>query len=129
MELGLTTDGALEVPPTAFPAGWFTGGPTPGELGPAVIAGHIDWVTGPGVFLKLGDMKSGDLIEVTRSDRTEVVFRVTQVGQYPKDEFPTELVYGNINHAGLRLISCGGSYNRTVGHYEDNIVVFAILVT
>lgn len=128
MELGLTDEGALEVPTTAFPAGWFTGGPTPGELGPAVIAGHIDWVTGPGVFLKLGQVEAGDEVRITRTDGTVAVFRTVEVSQYPKDAFPTALVYGDIDHAGLRLISCGGAFNSSTGHYEDNIVVFAELV-
>ena len=129
MELGLLADGTLEVPPGAFPAGWFTGGPTPGELGPAVIAGHIDWITGPGVFYQLGSLEVGDEIRITRTDGTVASFRTIRVDQYPKDSFPTDLVYGNIDHAGLRLISCGGAFNRDTGHYEDNIVVFADLTT
>ena len=127
MTLGLLEDGTLEVPPTAFPAGWFSGGPTPGELGPAVIAGHIDWITGPGVFYRLSALSVGDEILITRADGTLAVFRTTQIGEYPKDAFPTDLVYGNIDHAGLRLVSCGGAFNRSTGHYEDNIVVFADL--
>ena len=128
MELGIAEDGTLEVPPTGFPAGWFTGGPTPGELGPAVIAGHIDWITGPGVFYRLGSLAPGDDIRVTRADGTVATFRTVRVAQFPKDAFPTELVYGDIDHAGLRLISCGGAFNRGTGHYEDNIVVFADLL-
>lgn len=128
MELGIAEDGTLEVPPAAFPAGWFTGGPTPGELGPAVIAGHIDWITGPAVFHRLGSLAPGDDIRITRADGTVATFRTVRVGQFPKDAFPTELVYGDIDHAGLRLISCGGAFNRGTGHYEDNIVVFADLV-
>jgi len=128
MALGLLADGALEVPPGGFPAGWFTGGPTPGEIGPAVIAGHIDQVTGPGVFYRLGSLATDDDIRITRADGTVALFRVVRVGQFPKDAFPTELVYGDLDHAGLRLISCGGAFNRGTGHYEDNIVVFADLV-
>jgi hypothetical protein len=128
MPLGLTADGSLEVPPGAFPAGWFTGAPTPGEIGPAVIAGHIDWVTGPGVFADLASMQVGGQVRVTRTDGTVAVFRVAEVAQYPKDAFPTELVYGDLDHAGLRLISCGGAFNRGTGHYEDNVVVYADLV-
>ena len=128
MELGLQADGTMEVPPDAFPAGWFTGGPTPGELGPAVIVGHIDWVTGPGVFFRLAELAVGDEIRVSRTDGTVAVFRTTQVTLYPKDEFPTDLVYGNLDHAGLRLISCGGAFNQSTGHYEDNVVAFAELV-
>jgi hypothetical protein len=127
MDLGLGADGSLEVPPTGFPAGWYTGGPTPGELGPAIIAGHIDW-KGPGVFYNLHRMKPGDLVTVTRADGSKPAFRVTRVEQFPKDRFPTKLVYGNIEHPGLRLITCGGSFNSQTGHYEDNIVVFADLI-
>jgi hypothetical protein len=127
MDLGLRADGSLEVPPSGFPAGWYTGGPTPGELGPAIIAGHIDW-NGPGVFYNLHNLKPGDQVTVTRADGSHPAFRVTRVAQFPKDQFPTKLVYGNIDHAGLRLITCGGSFNSQSGHYEDNIVVFADLI-
>lgn len=127
MDLGLEVDGSLEVPPTGFPAGWYTGGPTPGELGPAIITGHIDW-KGPGVFHNLHKIKPGDQVTVIRADGSRPAFRVTRVEQSPKDQFPTKLVYGNIEHPGLRLITCGGSFNNQTGHYEDNIVVFADLI-
>ena len=128
MELGLKSDGTMQVPPSGFPAGWFTGAPTPGELGPAIIAGHIDW-NGPGVFYDLHHLKAGDRIVVTRKDGSAPVFRVTRVAKFPKTQFPTNLVYGNIDHPGLRLITCGGTFNSQSGHYEDNIVVFADLVS
>jgi LPXTG-site transpeptidase (sortase) family protein len=126
-DLGLRRDGSMEVPPGGFPAGWYTGGPTPGELGPSVIAGHVD-MKGPGVFYRLHQLKRGDTIIVTRKDGTRPVFRVTRVSLFPKDRFPTKLVYGNINQSVLRLITCGGSFNSRSGHYEDNIVAFAELV-
>lgn len=128
MELGLRTDGSMEVPPAAFPAGWYAGAPTPGELGPAVIAGHIDWASAPGVFAELSEVAVGDDVVVTRDDGTTAEFRVTFTEQYAKDEFPTAEVYGDLDHAGLRLITCGGSWDRATGHYRDNIVVFAELV-
>ena len=127
MELGLQADGAMEVPPGGFPAGWFTGAPTPGEIGPAIIAGHVDW-TGPGVFYNLRDLMPDDTISITREDGTVAVFVVRQLEQFPKNEFPTDRVYGNLDFAGLRLITCGGSFNRASGHYEDNIVAFAEFV-
>ena len=127
MELGLQADGTMEVPPGGFPAGWFNGAPTPGEIGPAIIAGHVDW-TGPGVFFNLRDLVPDDRISITRDDGTVAVFVVRQLEQFPKDEFPTDRVYGNLDFAGLRLITCGGSFNRTSGHYEDNIVAFAEFV-
>jgi hypothetical protein len=127
MKLGLGADGTLDVPPGGFPAGWYTGGPTPGELGPAVIAGHVD-MNGPGVFYGLHNLKPGDQVTVTRADGSKPVFRVTLVRQYPKEDFPTKLVYGNIDHAGLRLITCGGTFNDQSGHYEDDLVAFADLI-
>lgn len=127
MDLGLRSDGTMEVPPGGFPAGWYTGGPTPGELGPAVIAGHVD-LKGPGVFHRLHQIQPGNKIIVTRKDGTRPVFRVTRISVFRKDEFPTKLVYGNIDQSVLRLITCGGSFNRQSGHYEDNIVAFADLV-
>jgi len=127
MDLGLNADGTMQVPPSGFPAGWYTGAPTPGELGPAIIAGHVDW-NGPGVFYHLRDLKPGDQVSVTRADGSVAAFRVTQLDQYPKDEFPTDRVYGNISGAGLRLITCGGSWSAQTHHYVDNIVVFAELI-
>jgi len=127
LDLDLQPDGSLEVPPDGTSAGWYTGSPTPGELGPAVIAGHVDWDGDPGVFHRLRDLRPGDEITVLREDRTVAVFVVTGVEQFAKDEFPTETVYGDIDHAGLRLITCGGSFDAGARSYDDNIVVFAEL--
>jgi sortase (surface protein transpeptidase) len=126
--LGLGADGTLDVPAAGFPAGWYTGAPTPGELGPAVIAGHIDW-NGPGVFFAISHLVPGDAVLVTREDGSVATFAVVEVAEFGKEDFPTALVYGGIDFAGLRLITCGGVFNRKAGHYEDNIVVFASLVS
>jgi len=128
MNLGLRSDGTMEVPAGGFPAGWYNGGPTPGELGPAIIAGHVDML-GPGVFYKLHLLKAGDQVTVTRADGSKPVFRVTRVALFAKNAFPTQLVYGNVNRSVLRLITCGGSFNSQTGHYEDNIIAFAELLT
>jgi sortase (surface protein transpeptidase) len=128
MALGLRTDGSLEVPPAGFPAGWYTGAPTPGELGPAIIAGHVDWDGAPGVFFDLGDLAPQDEIVVDREDGTAARFQVTSVQQFPKDSFPTDAVYADLDHAGLRLITCGGSFDGQARSYRDNVVVFAELV-
>ena len=126
--LGLQTDGGLEVPTGAFPAGWYTGAPTPGELGPAILAGHGDWKGSPGVFYDLRNLEPGAEILVDRTDGSTATFRVTSRKQFDKNAFPSELVYGDLDHAGLRLITCGGSFDRSARSYEDNIVVFANLV-
>jgi sortase (surface protein transpeptidase) len=129
MALGLEDDGSLEVPPDGFPAGWFTGAPMPGEVGPAVMAGHVDWGGSPGVFYDLRSLTPGDRITVTRADGSAVVFGVTSVDQFPKDAFPSDAVYGDLDHAGLRLITCGGSFDPGERSYDDNIVVFADLLS
>ncbi|MCU1668728.1 MAG: secreted protein [Blastococcus sp.] len=129
MDLGLQADGTLQVPPSGFPAGWFTGGPTPGEVGPAVLAGHVDWGGSAGVFYRLHDLVAGDDITIARQDGSTVVFQVHQVERYAKDAFPTDAVYGDINHAGLRVITCGGAFDHQARSYVDDIVVFADLVS
>lgn len=128
MELGLQADGSLEVPPAGFPAGWFTGAPMPGVIGPAVMAGHVDWEGTPGVFYDLRSLAPADEITVLRADGSAVVFAVVSVEQFDKDEFPTDAVYGDLDHPGLRLITCGGSFDPAERSYTDNIVVFAELL-
>lgn len=126
VRLGLKRNGTLQVPPNGFPAGWFTGAPTPGEKGPAIIAGHVHWAGRAGVFARLARLEPGDLITVTRQDRSTALFRVSRVQQYPKATFPSAAVYGDIDHPGLRLITCGGLDNVSA-KYEANLVVFADL--
>lgn len=125
--LGLQADGTLEVPPGATPAGWFTGGPTPGEQGPAVLVGHVNWGGRPGVFVDLWRVTAGDEVAVQRADGSTATFQVASVLQVAKQDFPTSTVYGDLEHAGLRLITCGGRFDRTTGSYEDNIIVLAEL--
>ncbi len=125
--LGLRPDGTVEVPPPDSPdAGWYVHSPAPGELGPSVLLGHVDSAaTGPGVFADLAELGPGDRIAVTREDGSRVEFAVERIGRYPKAAFPTAEVYGDLPHAGLRLITCGGAFDDTTGHYRDNIVVYA----
>ena len=123
--LGVDDAGALEPPTDYAQAGWFTAGPVPGDVGPAVIAGHVDSRTGPAVFFRLEDLAVGDAVLVSRSDGRDVEFRVTRVASYPKDEFATAEVYGPTTGAELRLITCGGTFDSTRRSYEDNVVVYA----
>jgi LPXTG-site transpeptidase (sortase) family protein len=124
MKLGLKSDGTLQVPPAAFPAGWYVGAPTPGQQGPAVIVGHVHWNGRAGVFARLGQLRVHDRITVLRADGQSVTFEVTSTRVFAKSHFPTALVYGNVNDAELRLITCGG-YDRVAHKYEANLVVFA----
>ncbi|MGY1803479.1 class F sortase [Blastococcus sp. SYSU D00922] len=122
---GLDPAGALVPPADAAVAGWYTGGPLPGLPGPAVIAGHVDWAGAPGVFSRIGDLRPGAEIVVGRVDGGTARFAVTRVVTRPKTDFPADEVYAPTAGAELRLITCGGSFDRAAGSYEDNVVVFA----
>jgi sortase (surface protein transpeptidase) len=125
--LGLAKDGSLEVPQDPSAPGWFTPGPSPGQFGPAVIAGHVDSDEGPAVFYRLGELRPGDKVKVRRRDGSTAVFVIDRVHSYQKDQFPTRAVYGNTtNRAELRLITCGGEYDDKLG-YLGNTVAFAHL--
>ena len=129
VELGVDDDGAL-VPPADFDrAGWFAGGPAPGTVGPSVIAGHVDSRDGPAVFFRLGELAGGDEVLVDRADGTTARFAVTGAERVPKDRFPTQQVYGPTPRAELRLITCGGEFDRDRRSYRDNVVVTARLVS
>jgi hypothetical protein len=125
--LGLLPDGAMEVPADPAVAGWYSPGPSPGEPGPAVLAGHVDSKGGPGVFFHLDDLRRGDPITVEREDGAQYVFTVTVVEQHPKDALPTDRIWAPSNEPLLRLVTCGGEFDRATGHYTDNVVVFAEL--
>lgn len=127
IELGLGGDGTLQVPQDAITTGWFTGGPTPGETGPAVLAGHVDYKKVPGIFVRLKDLKPGDEALVNRKDGTTAVFTVYNVERHPKTSFPTEKVYGDTTEAELRLITCGGDFDSSTGNYLDNVIAYAKL--
>jgi sortase (surface protein transpeptidase) len=125
--LGLAKDGSLEVPRDPSAPGWFAPGPSPGQFGPAVIAGHVDSDNGPAVFYRLGHLRRGDHVKVTRQDGATANFVIDRVHSYQKTRFPTRAVYGNTtNRAELRLITCSGQYDEKLG-YLANTVVFAHL--
>jgi sortase (surface protein transpeptidase) len=127
IQIGLQANGALDMPAAFDVAGWYNHSPTPGEIGPSVIAGHVDSPNGIAIFWRLRELVPGDTIQIDRADGSTAAFTVTKLEQYPQDSFPTESVYGNIDYVGLRLITCGGTFNTTTGHYSDNIVVYATL--
>ncbi|WLW56217.1 class F sortase [Streptomyces sp. YU58] len=127
--LRLDRERRLPAPPDDDPnlVGWFEGGPSPGEQGTAVAVGHLDTATGPAVFAGLAEVERGRLIEVTRADGRIAVYAVDAVKSYEKDRFPNREVYGARGRPELRLITCGGDYDRRTG-YSGNVVVFAHLV-
>ena len=126
--LGLHTDGSVAVPKRTDVAGWYEGGPRPGQEGPAVILGHVDSREGPGVFIDLAIVRPGALVRVDRADGSTVTFRITHVSRVPKTQFPTDLVYAPTLDPTLRLVTCGGTFDRTRGSYRDNVIAFADLV-
>jgi len=128
IDLGLDTDGTLEVPPDGKAAGWYTGAPAPGEVGPAIIAGHVDWEGTDGVFFDLRNLEPGADIIISREDGSRAVFTATSIEHFPKDDFPTNVVYGDLDRPGLRIITCGGSFDETARSYNDNIIAFADIV-
>ncbi|WP_067130142.1 class F sortase [Microtetraspora malaysiensis] len=129
--VGTDKSGAIETPPINNHnlVGWYRGGPTAGEPGPAVMLGHKDTTTRSAVFTRLHELRHGDTIEVVRMDGTVAIFTVGGVEQANKQTFPTDRVYGSQDNAELRLITCGGSYNRNTGHYVDNVIVYATMTS
>jgi LPXTG-site transpeptidase (sortase) family protein len=126
--LGLEPDGTLEVPPVSTPmqAGWYREGPVPGDVGPAVITGHVDGMRRPGIFNRLHELEAGDVVIIIRAGDA-MRFVVTETQQVAKEHFPTERVYGDTTVPELRLITCGGVFDRAKRSYRDNIIVYAIV--
>jgi hypothetical protein len=127
--LHLNPDRTLQTPERWEQTGWYVGGPEPGERGPAVVAGHVDSTSGPAVFYRLGQLHRGASILIRRVDRSVVRFRVDRVERWPKDRFPTGRVYRRTADAELRLITCGGAFDSSTGHYQDNTIVYASRVS
>ena len=128
-ELGQASDRTVEVPADPLRAGWYTRGPRPGQTGPAVVLGHVDGQSKPGVFFRVHELEPGALVVVDRADGSEVRFRVTRVERMPKTAFPTSEVYLPTPGPELRLVTCGGSFDAAIGHYRDNVVAYAELQT
>jgi len=128
VNLGLASDGSLQVPQDFSSVGWYAAGPSPGQLGPAILAGHVDSHNGPAIFYRLGALRPGARVTVGRKNGSTATFSVDRIQRFAKDHFPTALVYGSTNRAELRLITCGGSFDRKSGHYVENIVAFAHLI-
>jgi sortase family protein len=130
LHLGVNADGSIEVPSvatSASKAAWYKYSATPGQIGSAVIEGHVDSHHGPAVFFRLGALRPGDHIDVTLADGIIGIFRVTGVREYAKSKFPARIIYGATDYAALRLITCGGAFDYATGHYRSSTVVFASL--
>ncbi|WP_435851391.1 class F sortase [Streptomyces thermolilacinus] len=128
-DLAIGPSGRLDSPPPDETnlVGWFAAGPSPGELGTAIVAGHLDTKTAPAVFASLSTLSRGDSINIVRADGTTASFVVDAIDNFPQDKFPDDLVYAHTRDAQLRLITCGGSYDYSKKRYTENTVVFAHL--
>jgi hypothetical protein len=132
LTVGLNPDGTMQVPSLvtqANDAAWYKYSATPGEIGSSVIEGHVDSYAGPAVFFRLGALRPGESIDVMLADGVTAIFRVTGVREYAKDAFPSRMIYSAAQYAGLRLITCGGDFDGSTGHYLSSTVVFASLVS
>jgi sortase (surface protein transpeptidase) len=127
--LGLSPDGTVQVPTDIQQPGWFRLGPSPGQIGSAVILGHVDSDQGPAVFFKLRSLVAGDLITVNLADGNTAQFKVTSVAMYLKSNFPDQAVYGSRGVSELQLVTCAGAFDTQTGHYLSNIVVYSSLVS
>jgi sortase (surface protein transpeptidase) len=125
--LGRAPDKTVEVPSRWEVAGWYAPGTRPGDPGSAVILGHVDSKRGPGVFFRLRELRRGDEVVIVRADGSTVRFAVERAEQYPKARFPTDAVYYPTLTPALRLVTCGGTFDATAGHYRSNLIVFAAL--
>lgn len=125
--LGLEESGEVEVPDSYEKVGWYKYGPTPGEAGPAVVLGHVDSVDGPAIFWSLGQLSQGDDIYIVREDGKAAIFEVVSLERTEQSDFPTQDVYGDIDHAGLRLITCSGTYEKDKLRYTHSLIVYAKL--
>jgi sortase (surface protein transpeptidase) len=127
-ELGLNPNRTIQVPTDFQEPGWYRLGPSPGQLGSAIILGHVDSYQGPAVFFRLRTLRSGDRVDVTLADGVIAHFVVRQIAMYPKADFPTVLVYGSRGYSGLQLVTCGGVFDTQTRSYLSNVVVYTSLV-
>ncbi|WIX75412.1 class F sortase [Amycolatopsis carbonis] len=131
VSVAVNLEGKISVPSVKTPmqAAWYRLSPVPGEVGPAIVLGHVDGDKKPGIFYKLKDLAPGDEVDIDRSDGKKLKFTVDHLTQVPKDQFPQDAVYGNSTKPELRLITCGGVFDHAEHSYEDNIVVYANLAS
>jgi|SRR5450631_2268645 hypothetical protein len=127
--LGLNADKSPQVPTNYEQPGWYKLGPAPGQVGSAVILGHVDDKKGPAVFYRLQTLKAGDKVDVSLTDGSVVHFVVKTVEMYLKAKFPSHKVYGSHGYSGLQLVTCGGKFDSDTGHYLSNVVAYTTLVS
>jgi hypothetical protein len=125
--VGLKPDGSMQVPQFGL-AAWYDRGPRPGEVGPAVIVAPVDSKKGPDVIYRLKELEPGDQVAVTYPGGLQATFSVDGREQIPKSELPVDRIWGSTPGPTLRLITCGGDFDRASGHYRSNVIVYASLM-
>ena len=126
--LGLNAKGTVNTPTNFAEPGWYRGDRSPGQKGSAVILGHVDSTKGPAVFFKLDKLGLGNRVDVTLRSGKKLIFAVIGIRMYEKTNFPDQLVYGARDYPALQLVTCGGIFDPSTGHYLSNIVVFTALI-
>jgi sortase (surface protein transpeptidase) len=124
--VGLAADGSMQVPDFGM-AAWYTEGPRPGHPGPSVVVAHVDSWAGPDVFHRLGELTLGDEIHVVYDSGDRVTFLAASSTQTPKDALPIDDIWPLTRQRMLTLVTCGGIFDRSSGHYRDNIIVYTTL--
>ncbi len=128
---GLDGQGAIDPPPFAQAGvvGWYAAGASPGAAGTALMVGHVDTETRPAVFYKISAMKPGETVRVVRDDGKVAEFTVDDVQVVTRDHFDAQQAYGprRTGRAELRLITCGGTFDRATRSYTANVIVSAYL--
>jgi sortase (surface protein transpeptidase) len=127
--LGLNPNGTVQVPTKDQQPGWYRLGPAPGQMGSAVILGHVDDYQGPAAFYRLRALHAGDKVDVTLASGAVAHFAVTRVATFLKTQFPSQQVYASHGFPALQLVTCGGNFNSSTGHYLSNVVAFTSLVS
>lgn len=124
IDLGIDASGAMEVPADYDDIGWFTGGGRPGAMGPTVIAGHVDSLDGPAAFFSLSELQPGEIVTVTDAEGTVHSYEIYLAEEYTKADYPTARVFGATLADEIRLITCSGFFDRDIGDYDSNLVVY-----
>ncbi|EMF45539.1 peptidase C60 sortase A and B [Planococcus halocryophilus Or1] len=128
IQVGQTADGNMEAPEDIHTIGWYNLGAKPGDNGNAVLAGHVDGLTGPGTFYNLKELEPDDKIHIMGTDGTELTFKVVDKQSYPPEDAPLNEIFGAGPKPQLNLITCTGTFNTEIGHYDERLVVYTELV-
>lgn len=118
-------EGAMAVPTFGHNVGWYSFGTRPGDVGSAVLAGHVNWMNGEdAVFTNLKDIKVGDVINVTNNYGKIDNFIVREIKSYPVWTDTTEIFSSSDGLSHLNLITCNGDWNDWLNTHDSRLVVF-----